>query len=271
MSERTLSYSGGAISFILETRTAENSAAYLLGELQSMKERNPHLKILDVGTGPGTISVGFARNIPDGHVTATDLNPDVLKRAQEIASASGVGNIEFQTADIHKLPFPDETFDITHCHQVLTHIKNPWDAIREMLRVTKPGGIVAARESDIETQTVWPDSPGIVKSHQWVKAMMAHNGGSPTAGRQLLSWALKAGAERDQITHSFGTLWYSTDEEAHNWTRATVSQIYHGRAREGVEFITEQDFDEMAKAWEEWSDKDGGSLAMLQGQILIRK
>jgi hypothetical protein len=47
-----------------EVRTAENSAAYLLPKLQSIKESNPHLTLLDVGAGSGTISVSFAKLIP---------------------------------------------------------------------------------------------------------------------------------------------------------------------------------------------------------------
>jgi ubiquinone/menaquinone biosynthesis C-methylase UbiE len=75
--------------------------------------------------------------------------------ALTIAEMAGIKNIEFQQGDAYKLPFADETFDITFCHQMLTHLKAPWDELREMLRVTKPGGIVAAREGDLETECIW--------------------------------------------------------------------------------------------------------------------
>lgn len=120
-----------------ELRTAENSAAHLLPKLQSMKASNPHLTLLDVGAGSGTISVCFAKLIPDGHVTGVDLNPNILPRARAVAEMAGVKNIEFQQGNVYKLPFADETFDVTFCHQVLIHIGTPWDALREMLRVTK--------------------------------------------------------------------------------------------------------------------------------------
>lgn len=63
------------------------------------------------------------------------------------------------------------TFDVTHCHQVLTHLPRPADALREILRVTRAGGVVVAREGDLETECVWPELPGM----------------TPKAGRQLLS------------------------------------------------------------------------------------
>lgn len=202
-----------------ELRTAENSAAYLLGKLDSLKKTNPRINLLDVGAGSGTISVAFAKALPEGRVTGTDIKEDILPRARAIAEMEGVKNIEFQQADIFKLPFADATFDVSHCHQVLTHLKNPWIALGEMLRVTKPGGIVAAREGDFETECIWPDLPGLVNFHAFVAKFMTMAGGSPMAGRQLLSWAIKAGVRKEQITTSFGTWSYTEKEEKKVWGR----------------------------------------------------
>lgn len=208
-----------------ELRTAENSAAYLLPKLQAMKESNPYVTLLDVGAGSGTISATFAKAIPDGKVTATDLKAEILPRAQAVAELEGVKNIEFQQADAYKLPFADGTFDVTHCHQVLCHLKSPWDVLREMLRVTKPGGVVAAREADYETECFWPETPGLVKFHTFIVGLMKAAGGSPTAGRQLLSWALKAGVARGEIMASYGTWCYSTPAEKKAWGMSSYTQL----------------------------------------------
>lgn len=205
-----------------ELRTAENSAGHVLAKLESMKESNPHLTLLDVGAGSGTISATFAKAIPDGHVTAIDLNPDILPRARANAEIAGVKNIEFQQGNVFKLPFADGTFDITFCHQMLTNLKAPWDALREMLRVTKLGGIVAAREGDLETECVWPEIPGLLKFHKFVVNMMNAAGGTSTGGRQLLPWALKAGVERDQITASYSTWSFCTPGDKKIWGRSPV-------------------------------------------------
>ncbi len=196
-----------------EVRTAENSAAHLLPKLQSMKDANSNLKLLDVGSGSGTISVSFAKHLPDGHVTGVDLNPNILPRARAVAETAGVENITFQQGSIYKLPFADETFDVAFCHQVLVHIGTPWDALREMLRVTKRGGVVAAREGDYETECLWPEMPELRKFHTLMAGLMSAGGGTPTAGRQLVSWALRAGAERSQIQLSYGTSSYHTPSE----------------------------------------------------------
>ena len=203
-----------------ELRNAENSAAFLLPKLQSMKESNPHLTLLDVGAGSGTITATLAKLIPDGRVTAIDLNPKILPRAHAVAEMAGLKNVEFQEGDVFKLPFADATFDVTFCHQVLTHISAPWDALGEMLRVTKPGGIVAAREGDYETESVWPESSGLVKFHKFVAESMKAGEGTSSAGRQLLPWALKTGVGRNQVTPSFSTWAYHSPSEKKIWGRS---------------------------------------------------
>jgi len=263
-----------AQAILHELRTAENSAAHLLPKLQSMKESNPHLTLLDVGAGSGTISVSFAKLIPDGHVTGVDLNPNILPRARAVAEMAGVKNIEFQQGNVYKLPFADETFDVTFCHQVLIHIGTPWDALREMLRVTKRGGIVAAREGDYETECVWPEVPELCKFHKLMAGLMSAGGGTPTAGRQLLSWALKAGVERSQITLSYSTWLYHTPSDRKTCSQGLCDQLRGGSLREkALKFGlgTENDFEEMAKAWEEWAKRGDASLAMLHGEILVQK
>ncbi|KAH8679751.1 S-adenosyl-L-methionine-dependent methyltransferase [Tricladium varicosporioides] len=263
-----------AQAILHELRTAENSAAHLLPKLQSMKESNPHLTLLDVGAGSGNISVSFAKLIPDGHVTGVDLNPNILPRARAVAEMAGVKNIEFQQGSIYKLPFADETFDITFCHQVLIHIGTPWDALREMLRVTKRGGIVAAREGDYETECIWPELPELLRFHKLMAGLMSSGGGTPTAGRQLLSWALKAGVERSQITPSYSTLSYHTPSDRKICSQGLCDQLRGGSLREkALKFHlgTENDLEEMAKGLEEWAKRDDASLAMMQGEILIQK
>jgi SAM-dependent methyltransferase len=280
-----------------EVRTAENSAAHLLPKLQSMKESNPHSKLLDVGAGSGTISASFAKLIPEGHVTGVDLNTNILPRARAVAEMACVKNIEFQQGNVYKLPFADETFDITFCHQVLVHIGTPWEALREMLRVTKRGSIVAAREGDYETECVWPELPELNEFHKLLAGLMSAGGGTPTAGRQLLSWALKAGVERSQIMLSYSTSAYHTPSarkiccKLHCSTLLLVAAIMaltavlslaqglceplrRGSLHEkALKFGlgTENDLEEMAKAWEEWGKRDDASLAMLHGEILVQK
>ena len=134
-------------------RTAENSAGYLLPHLR------PGLSVLDVGCGPGTITVDLAARVAPGRVTAIEMTEDALDLARTEAQTRGQSNIDFVTSDVHALDLPDDTFDIVHAHQVLQHVADPVQALREMRRVCKPGGIVAARDADYAGFTWFPQLP----------------------------------------------------------------------------------------------------------------
>lgn len=156
-------------------RTASNSAGYLIPHIR------PTSKILDVGCGPGSISVDFARLAPQGHVTGVEYVPEPLDQARSLARSRGVTNAEFLVGDIQSLDFPDNAFDIVHVHQVLQHIADPVQALREMRRVAKPGGVVAARES---ASVLWyPENEGIARWDELDQRMRRAKGGNPHPGR----------------------------------------------------------------------------------------
>ncbi len=98
----------------------------------------PH-NILDIGTGPGVISIALADM---GHtVTAVDLSDEMLARAKENAEHIGV-DIAFRKGDAENLPFEDNSFDVVVNRWVLWTIPSPDKALSEWYRVLKPGGRV---------------------------------------------------------------------------------------------------------------------------------
>ncbi|KAK7408533.1 hypothetical protein QQX98_009294 [Neonectria punicea] len=257
-----------------EWRTAENSAGHLLPRLKSIVKETPQLKLLDVGAGSGTISASLAKYMPDGQVLATDLSDEILDRAGKYAESVGVKNIKFQKANVYELPFPDSTFDVTHAHQVLCHLDAPADAIREMLRVTKPGGVVALRESEMRMWCMWPELPALLQFHDVIAKTLVANGGQDNGGRQLVSWTMKAGVARDDITASFGTWCYSAPEDRKVWASAMMERLRDGQMRgKAIELgiATEQEIDDMANAWDEWSKTDDATLGIMNGEVLVDK
>src|SRR5690554_6278613 len=143
MSQREKRYTHGHHDSVLAShtwRTVDNSAAYLS---PSLHEGND---VLDVGCGPGTISVDLARRVSPGSVIGLDSAPEVIEKARVLADSEGVSNIRFVVGDAYATGFDDGRFDIVHTHQTLQHLGDPVAALREFRRVAKPGGVVAARE-----------------------------------------------------------------------------------------------------------------------------
>ncbi|MDX3398292.1 MULTISPECIES: methyltransferase domain-containing protein [Streptomyces] len=247
-------------------RTAENSAAYLLGSLR------PHMRILDIGCGPGTITADLAERVPDGHVTGVDRSPEIVERARATAAARGLENTGFAVADVHALDYPDDTFCVVHAHQVLQHVGDPVRALREMRRVARPGGFIAVRDSDYGAMTWYPASSGMDDWLDLYHRVARANGGEPDAGRRLKAWALEAGFT--DITATSATWTFTTPEEREWWSGLwadrTLASAYAERATEGGHATPER-LRAVSAAWRDWGKHPESWFSVLHGEILCRK
>ncbi|BCK70145.1 methyltransferase domain-containing protein [Streptomyces platensis] len=246
-------------------RTAQNSAAYLLGHLR------PAARLLDVGCGPGTITADLAELVAPGRVTAVDAAAGVVESAAQVAAERGLDNIEFGTADVHALEFADDTFDVVHAHQVLQHVADPVQALREMRRVCKPGGIVAARDGDYHGFVWYPQLPALDEWMDLYQRCARANGGEPDAGRRLLAWARAAGFT--DITPSTSTWCHADDADRAHWggmwaDRILDSAIADQARRDGL--ATEDDLRRISAAWRTWAADPDGWLSVLHGEIICR-
>ncbi|MEV7522014.1 methyltransferase domain-containing protein [Streptomyces sp. NPDC091371] len=247
-------------------RTAENSAAYLIGELR------PGMSVLDVGCGPGTITADLAELVaPGGRVTAVDAAGDVVEQARAYAAERGVTGVEFGTADVHALDFPDDSFDVVHAHQVLQHVGDPVQALREMRRVCRPGGIVAARDADYAAMTWYPAAPGLDRWQDLYQRVARANGGEPNAGRMLHAWAREAGFT--EVASTVTNWVYATPEEAAWWSslwadRTTASS--YAAIATGGGHATPETLSDIATAWHAWGADADAWFSVPNGEILCR-
>ncbi|KXS96124.1 hypothetical protein AC578_7765 [Pseudocercospora eumusae] len=255
-------------------RTAENSAAYLLPKLQEISSKKPDMQLLDCGAGPGTISASFAKLIPQGTVVATDLSAEIVQRAKDFASASGITNMRFQPASIYELPFDDNTFDVVHAHQVLMHLEDPLAALKEMLRVCKPHGVVASREFT-GSESYYPQSDLMEASRNLIKAVGKALGRTENMGVKLVSLAMQAGVPRSNIEASMSSWCYSTPEERDVWGGSMRDRFRSsGMRKTALEQKlgwTEKDMDDMADSWQEWIDAEDGVLGLMNGEVIVTK
>lgn len=244
-------------------RTARNSAAYLLPHLR------PGDTLLDVGAGAGTITADLAGLVD--RVTATELDDAALGLARGFARERGIENIEFAVADVHALPFADDVFDVAHAHQVLQHVGDPVRALREMARVTRPGGIVAVRDSDYSAFAWWPRVPELDEWLDLYRIAARENGGEPDAGRRMLGWAHAAGLT--DIVATSSTWCYATADDRTWWggmwadrilTSAIAGQLVSGG------HATRDDLQRISDGWRRWAADDDGWFSVLHGELIVR-
>jgi SAM-dependent methyltransferase len=252
-------------------RTVDNSAAYLLPYLR------PGQRVLDVGCGPGTITIDLAHRVAPGVVVGIDNHPAPLEQARAEAQRQSVRNVSFAVADAYHLDVAtvelsinsDGMFDVVHAHQLLQHLAEPVAALREMRRVCAPGGVVAARDADYAAMTWYPPQPGLDRWLALYQQVARGNRGEPDAGRRLLSWARAAGFST--ITSSATAWCYATPEErawwGGLWAERVTSSVFAAQALER-HVATREDLQDMALAWRQWAEHDDGWFAVLHGEVV---
>jgi SAM-dependent methyltransferase len=100
--------------------------------------------VLDVAGGPGEPSLTIAETVgPSGSVTCTDAVPEMVETARSEAQRRGITNVQFRQCTADALPFPDNSFNAVVSRLGVMFFPDSHAAMREMLRVVKPGGVLA--------------------------------------------------------------------------------------------------------------------------------
>jgi len=246
-------------------RTIANSAAYL----------EPHLKpgqhLLDVGCGPGTITIEFAERLTAGEVVGIDYVPDIIAKASADAQGLGHANLRFAVGDVYALDFADDSFDVVHAHQVLQHVSDPVAALREMRRVVKPDGVVAVRDADYHAMTWYPLDPILDKWMSVYQGVARNNDAEPDAGRRLLAWSREAGFTALEPSAS---VWCFADGASREWwgslwaDRVVASSLGEQAIAYGL--ATKPELNDIADAFRRWQASDDGWFTVLNGEVLCR-
>jgi ubiquinone/menaquinone biosynthesis C-methylase UbiE len=188
-------YSPAAVG-MMESRSAEANARFFLERLR------PGMRVLDLGCGPGSITVGLAAAAAPGEVVGIDIEASQVALGRERAASLGLGNCRFETGSVYDLPLPNHGVDAVFGHAILMQFRDPDPILAEIKRVLKPGGLVGFREVDIAAGLHHSEASAMGEVMSTLRRAVLHNDGNPDIGRALPGILARAGFE---ILHAAAT------------------------------------------------------------------
>ena len=247
----------------LMLRTAAANAAYLLPRLE------PGMRVLDVGCGTGSISVGMAQAVAPGEVYGIDIEESQVNLARAVASRHRQENVVFQAADATSLPFEGCFFDVVHCHDILMHIPDTQATLAEAKRVLKPGGILGCREMISESCFSYPDFGILRRAWDMFEDVVATGNGHPQMGKELKTHLDAAGFANARITATFDM--FATPKEI-LFIHAIADQWFLSpEMREmaiGFGASTDDLAGDIEEAYNRWKDHPGALCGLAFGEAV---
>jgi len=129
------------------SRSAVHKDPEVLKRIVELTNPRPDSLALDVATGSGHTAAALAPHVAS--VVCADITPQMIREAQKISFAQGLGNMHFCLADAHSLPFTDDAFNIVTCRRAAHHFSDIKKALREVRRVLQPNGILVVDDRSV--------------------------------------------------------------------------------------------------------------------------
>lgn len=142
------------------------------------------MSVLEVGSGPGCVTQWLSTLVPNGSITALEIDPVLVSYARQNLEGKLQCSCNFVEGDATEMDLPDNSFDFALVRLVLVHIPDPIKAVKEIMRVLKPGGKLVLAEGDYAFNSI---SNPLVPEAEAVREKIARfKGGRDTSGRR--SW-----------------------------------------------------------------------------------
>jgi SAM-dependent methyltransferase len=251
---------------LMRSRSAGEFADFVLPSIGSGD------RVLDVGCGPGSITVGLAQVA--GHVTGIDVDESEFADARAYAAEHGIDNVEFHEGSIYELDVPDASIDVCTLFSMMETLDDPLAGLAEVRRVMKPGGLVGA--SSIEYGGLilhGPDEPLLRRFYQLrLQLWEAQGDVHPYRGRELRGLLLAAGfVQVEAVTTYFN---YGTEERVRTFGLGRAADCrdewyVNGLPEHGL--ADQDEIDSLERAWIRWADSPDSFAAFAWGRATGRK
>jgi SAM-dependent methyltransferase len=165
-----------------QSEELQPEARALLGRLRELGLR-PGQAAIDLGCGPRGIldllAEAVGRGGRGGRVVGLDADPAHVAAARQYASSHGFANVEVLAGDARHTGLAAGSFDLVHTRTLLVTIPEPAEVVAEMVRLARPGGLVASQEADAEFSICYPPLA------EWDRLLELFHASFPRAGADL--------------------------------------------------------------------------------------
>lgn len=184
------------------------------------------MRVLDVGCGPGTVTLRVARLVGDaGSVVGVDSNADALTIARTRAAGEGHSNVAFELGDMAALDLPAASFDAITCRRVLMYQRDQVAAVRALVPLLRPGGLLVIQEHDPTLAGGAVDLPLHAQVRRWLWTTVEREGGHLDTGFALHGLLEAAGLAVEDVRAEAVLQTPSFSQTLHGIMRIMASRI----------------------------------------------
>jgi ubiquinone/menaquinone biosynthesis C-methylase UbiE len=182
-----------------ETARLQRQAEELAPDSTALLDRvglRPGDSAIDLGCGPrGVIDLLAERVAPGGRVVGLDADPAHVAMASEFVASQRLSDVEVVCGDARHTGLESGSFDLVHARTLLITVPQPAEVLREMVRLARPGGLVAGLEPDTEAAICYPPHPAFDRLCEIFTMAFSRNGADPNFGRRLPELYRQAGLQ----------------------------------------------------------------------------
>ncbi len=223
----------------------------------------------DLGCGGMGVLGPLSRRVgPGGRVVGVENDAKQLAAVREYIKESGLTNVEIAEQDAYRTDLPCGSFDLAHVRFVFAPVGRDEDLLREMLGLTRPGGVVVIQEPDASSWNCHPTRPAWERLKDSILAAFAAGGGDFNAGQRTFGMLRRAGLEDVRIRSAVVTM-----QAPHPYRRLPIQFATSLRSRIlAAGILTEPALDQaMAECEQIAADPDTTVTSFIVTQVWGRK
>ncbi len=218
-----------------ENQRLQDQASTLTDLLHADSLFPPGSRILEAGCGVGSQTLTLAQQNPGVSFTSVDVSELSLEQARRRIQAAGLNNVQFQQADIFRLPFDPESFDHVFVCFVLEHLPDPVAAIIALQKMLKSCGTMTLIEGDHGSAYFHPDSEAAHQAIQCQIRLQAGIGGNALIGRELYPLLRKSGFKDIRVSPRMVYVDANKPELVDGFIRKTFTAMIEGVRQKALE------------------------------------